>query len=107
MAEHYRPHVYQRLCTQAIIEKPAVALWVEMGLGKTAATLAAIQALLYDACTVNKVLVIAPKKVAEATWQEEAAKWTELQNLTFSTVMGTVAERRHALKAPAERAISE
>lgn len=102
MAEHYRPHAYQRLCTQAIIEKPAVALWVEMGLGKTAATLAAIQALLYDACTVNKVLVIAPKKVAEATWQEEAAKWTELQNLTFSTVMGTVAERRQALKAPAD-----
>ena len=102
MAEHYRPHAYQRLCTQAIIEKPAVALWVEMGLGKTAATLAAIQALLYDACTVNKVLVIAPKKVAEATWQTEAAKWVELRGLTFSTVMGTAAERRRALKAPAD-----
>lgn len=102
MAEHYVPHAYQRLCTQAIIDKPAVALWVEMGLGKTAATLAAIQALLYDACMVNKVLVIAPKKVAEATWQEEAAKWVELQGLTFSTVMGTAAQRRQALKARAD-----
>lgn len=102
MAEHYAPHAYQRLCTQAIIDKPAVALWVEMGLGKTAATLAAIQALLYDACMVNKVLVIAPKKVAEATWQEEAAKWIELQGLTFSTVMGTAAQRRQALKARAD-----
>lgn len=102
MAEHYRPHAYQQLCTQAIIDKPAVALWVEMGLGKTAATLAAIHTLLYDTCTISKVLVVAPKKVAEATWQDEAAKWVELQDLTFSTVMGTAAERRRALKAPAD-----
>lgn len=102
MAEHYRPHAYQQLCTQAILDKPAVALWVEMGLGKTAATLAAIHTLLYDTCTIGKVLVVAPKKVAEATWQDEAAKWVELQGLTFSTVMGTAAERRRALKASAD-----
>lgn len=48
------------------------------------------------------MLIIAPKKVAEATWQKEARKWDHLQNLRFSTVLGTQNQRVKALNLPAD-----
>ena len=68
MSNQFKPHPYQQECINAIIERPGVALWLEMGLGKTVVTLTAIAALL-QLSDVSKVLIIAPKKVAEATWQ--------------------------------------
>lgn len=97
MREHYNPHDYQDTCSDAIIAKEAVALWVEMGLGKTAATLYAAKQLMYDACTVSRFLIVAPKKVAEATWQNEIDKWDFAEGLTYSTVLGTQKERLRAL----------
>ncbi len=95
--QHYDPHPYQQVCTEAILSKDAVALWVEMGLGKTAATLYAIKQLLHDACTTRKWLIVAPKKVAEATWQNEIDKWDFCEGLTYTTVMGTPAQRTYSL----------
>jgi len=43
--------------------------------------LSAISELKYGRFAVKKVLVIAPKKVAEATWQREAAKWDNVKFL--------------------------
>lgn len=97
MREHYAPHDYQVTCSEAILDKDAVALWVEMGLGKTAATLWAARQLMYDACTVSRFLIVAPKKVAEATWQNEIDKWDFAEGLTYSTVIGTQKERIRAL----------
>lgn len=97
MREHYDPHPYQSTCSDAIVAKDAVALWVEMGLGKTAATLYAAKQLMYDACTVSRFLIVAPKRVAEATWQDEIDKWDFAEGLTYSTVMGTPAQRIKAL----------
>ena len=51
---------------------------------------------------VNKVLVIAPKKVAEATWQREAAKWDNVRFLRISTVLGSATKRVKALNTPAD-----
>ena len=65
-------------------------------------TLTAIDALIYDYLTVSRVLVIAPKKVAEATWQAEARKWDHLQRLTIATALGTAQERRAAVEAGAD-----
>ena len=48
------------------------------------------------------MLIIAPKKVAEATWQAEARKWDHLQGLTLATALGTANERRRAVEAGAE-----
>lgn len=102
MREHYDPHLYQDTCSNAVVEKDAVALWVEMGLGKTAATLYAAKQLLYDACTVGRFLIVAPKKVAEATWQKEIEKWDFSEGLTYSTVLGTEKERIAALSKKAD-----
>jgi SNF2 family DNA or RNA helicase len=58
--------------------------------------------LKYNRFAVNKVLVIAPKKVAESTWAKEAAKWDHLQLLRISTVLGSAAKRIRALNTPAD-----
>lgn len=100
--QQFHPHPYQQAAIDAILAKPGVALWMEMGLGKTVVTLTAIDQLLYDRLEVSRVLVVAPKKVAEATWQDEAAKWEHLRHLRISTVLGTAKQRLAALAAPAD-----
>lgn len=85
-----------------IVEKPAVALWLDMGLGKTSITLSAINELKYNRFALCRVLVIAPKKVAEATWQEEAKKWDHTKHLKFSTVLGSQSRRVQAVNSAAD-----
>ena len=63
----YTPHDYQKFATDKIIELPACGLLLEMGLGKTVSTLTAINELIYDRFEISKVLVIAPKRVADDT----------------------------------------
>lgn len=96
------PHPYQQAAIDFILEHPGAALWVKMGLGKTVCALTALHTLLYDAYAVQRVLIVAPKKVAEATWQDEAAKWDHLSGLRLSTVLGSAAQRKAALASPAD-----
>lgn len=77
-------------------------LLLDMGLGKTIISLSVIDELLYDSFEVNRVLVIAPKKVAEDTWSREAAKWDHLRHLRISRVLGSERERLAALRAGAD-----
>lgn len=79
----YIPHGYQAYCERRIVDTPAIALWLEMGLGKTVITLSAINELRFNRFEVGRVLVIAPKKVAEATWQTEAARWDHTKHIRF------------------------
>lgn len=99
---HYRPHEYQQYATEKIIELPACGLFLEMGLGKTISTLTAIHELIYDRFEISKVLVIAPKRVADDTWTSEAEKWDHVKHLTFSKILGSAAQRERALKADAD-----
>ena len=70
-------HDYQKYCVDKIVDNNNIGLFLDMGLGKTLITLTAIKDLIYNRFQVGKVLVIAPKKVAEATWQNEIEKWDE------------------------------
>lgn len=56
----------------------------------------------YNQFAINKVLVIAPKKVAESTWIKEAAKWDHLQLLRIIPTLGPLAKRIRALNTPAD-----
>lgn len=96
------PHNYQQYCIDRIINDKAIGLFLDMGLGKTAITLSAIKKLKYEYWRSAKVLVIAPKKVAESTWSKEAAKWEGLSSLRFSFVLGSAEKRLKALKTPAD-----
>ena len=100
--KEFIPHNYQDYCIDRICIDLAIGLFLDMGLGKTAITLAAIKRLKYEMWCVRKVLIIAPKKVAESTWSREAAKWTQLSDLRFSFVLGTASQRLHALDATAD-----
>ena len=76
-------------------------LWVGVGLGKTIITLSAIRLLLFLG-EVRGVLVLAPLRVCQLVWRQEAKKWTHTQGLTFSLVHGTPGERMLALRRPAD-----
>lgn len=98
----YIPHDYQKFASEKIVELPACGLFLEMGLGKTVSTLTAINELLYDRFEIDKVLVIAPKRVADDTWTAEAQKWDHLKHLTFSKILGTAKQREEALQEEAD-----
>lgn len=98
----FEPHSYQRYCADRIVSDKNVGLFIDMGLGKTASTLRAIEELKYQRFEVDKVLVIAPKKVAEATWQAEIKKWDNFSYLTVSTILGTKSQRVNAIHAEAD-----
>lgn len=100
MSEHFEPKDYQKYCIDRAVSDKALGLWIRPGLGKTVISLMAINELVYRRFAVSKVLIIAPKKVAEATWTAEALKWDETEHLELSLVMGTPKQRQAALKRP-------
>ena len=98
----FRPHAYQQHCIEQIIRIPKLGLFLDMGLGKTVTTLTAIRELKYNRFAVGKVLVVAPKKVAEGTWTKEKDKWDHTRILRVSQVLGSQARRIRALNTPAD-----
>lgn len=94
-------HNYQKACVEHIIEHPYCGLFLDLGLGKTVTALTAIEALMFDYCEVDSALIIAPKRVAESVWQEEAQNWEHLRHLTFSKIIGTPKQRQEAIRTKA------
>lgn len=70
----YKPHNYQAFASEFILEHPVCCLMLDMGLGKTVITLTALWELVLDRFDVSRILVIAPKRVAEDTWPKEIVK---------------------------------
>ena len=99
---NFEPHDYQAYAIDYIEAHPVAAVLLDMGLGKTVTTLTAIRQLKYDRFEVRKVLVIAPKKVAEGTWIREKDKWEHTKILRVSPVLGSQAKRIRALNTPAD-----
>lgn len=98
----YTPRKYQGYATQRIINDKVVGLFMEMSLGKTVATLTAIDSLIYDSLEVDKVLVIAPKRVAENTWPDEIKQWDHLRHLRIAVAIGSERKRKEALASRAD-----
>lgn len=98
----FQPHNYQKYCMDKIVEIKKIGLFLDMGLGKTITTLTSIKDLKYNRFQVRKVLVIAPKKVAEGTWAKEKDKWEHTKMLRISSVLGSKTKRIRALNTPAD-----
>lgn len=62
----------------------------------------AVNDLKYHRWAVSRCLVVAPKKVAEATWSKEAEKWDHLRHLRIIPVLGSAAKRIQALNTPGD-----
>lgn len=98
----FKPHAYQQHCIEQILKVKKLGLFLDMGLGKTVTTLTAVKELKYNRFQVRRVLIIAPKKVAEGTWTKEAAKWDHTKMLRVSPVLGSQTKRIRALNTPSD-----
>lgn len=94
-------HPYQEQAVEHIFQHNKCGLFLDMGLGKTVSTLTAINRLIFEEVEVNKVLVIAPKRVAESVWKQEVAQWPHLSHLKVSVITGTAMARKKALQEEA------
>lgn len=91
----FTPREYQHAIVEHELTTRRCGVWVGMGLGKTVSTLTAIDAL--QLVEPDPVLVVAPLRVAQSTWPDEAAKWEHLRDITVSPVVGDVQSRRAGL----------
>ena len=98
----YTPRRHQQIADEFLRGHDRGALLLDMGLGKTVITLTLLNEYIYNEFRLNKVLVIAPKKVAEDTWTRESEKWDHLRHLRISQVLGTEKQRRRAMSADAD-----
>jgi SNF2 family DNA or RNA helicase len=98
----YLPYPYQQQAEAHALKHPYCGLFLEMGLGKTVVSFTTIDQLMFDCLEVERVLVIAPKRVAEHTWTTEAAKWDHLGHLRISKVIGDRKQRLKALETTAD-----
>ena len=97
----YNPYEYQEYATRFIERNETAAVFLECGLGKSVITLTAIKNLIQKG-KIKKVLVVAPLRVAKNTWTDELQKWDHLDGLTYAVAVGTLSERKQALKANAK-----
>lgn len=88
---------YQRSISAHIVEHPFAMVWAGMGLGKTVSTLTAVVEL-QDRLKVSAVLVVAPLRVIQSVWRQEAKQWEHTKHLRFSLIHGTPAQRTTALQ---------
>lgn len=96
----YEPYPYQQRAEDFILDHDAAGLFLDMGLGKTAITLSAVDKLL--AFEATRVLVIAPLLPAKETWPAEIRKWDHLQDLTYAVAIGPADQRLVALQERAD-----
>lgn len=94
-------HQYQKNIACFIAQHPRCILSVDMGLGKTASTLAWLdwQVRRWEKRTTlpYKVIIVAPKRVAETVWKQEAEKWGLSISEKMIIVSGSPAKRKLAL----------
>jgi hypothetical protein len=97
--EEWIPHPYQDVAVDFILDRAAAALFLDPGMGKTSIVLEAFLTLL-DESMAKKMLVIAPKRVCELVWRQEAKKWTQFRGLKFVYLHGF--KKKQLLKKEAD-----
>ena len=97
--KQFAPRDYQNIIIDHILQHPRCGVWAGMGMGKSVSTLTAIDIL--NLVQPGLTLAIAPLRVASSTWPEEADKWEHLENIKVSPVIGSIYERRAALRRDA------
>lgn len=85
LAVNFTPHQYQRRAIGHLLDTDRAALWASPGAGKTAIVLSALTVLAAEA---GRTLVIAPLRVCQTVWRQEAKKWDEFRHLRFSFLHG-------------------
>jgi hypothetical protein len=92
---------YQQRAIQHILDHPNGMLWEDMGLGKTIQVLTAFIKLRED-FAVSSMLVVAPLRIIQSVWRQEAEKWDHTKHLRFSLIHGPEPRRIAALRRRAD-----
>jgi SNF2 family DNA or RNA helicase len=90
---------YQQEVVTQLYERDFTLATLPVGAGKTLSTLTAIEELLRDG-VLTRVLVVAPLRVANHVWAQEAAKFGI--DLELAVATGTPLRRRQALESDAD-----
>lgn len=98
MSQPFAPREYQKLIIEQHLDNARCATWAGMGLGKTVSSLTALDLKFIAGHESKPALVLAPKRVAESTWPDEAAKWDHLRSIEVCSVIGSEDKRKHALR---------
>ena len=80
---------------------PRSAIFAKPGMGKSVMALTFLDYLHNVWGASRPTLVLAPLRVARDTWANEAHKWDHLAGLEVVPIVGTVAQRRAALRREA------
>lgn len=102
MRKQVKFKAYQPIGVDFILQRQRGNLFAGMGMGKGLISLTALDTLRIAGMIQGPTLVLGPKRVAESTWSDEAAKWQHLQDTTVSPVVGTLKQRIAALKRSAD-----
>jgi SNF2 family DNA or RNA helicase len=94
-------HQYQLHAIEFIKREKRCLLAISMGLGKTISTLTAVNDLI-DSFTIHKTLIIAPLRVANSVWAQEAELWEHTKHLKISVCTGNERQRLTALMQDAD-----
>lgn len=82
-------------------KRDGTAVHIDPGLGKTICALTAISEWVKQGIVTRPVLVVAPIKVCETVWRQEAREWTHTRHLTFQLIRGDEKQRSFAQKRQA------
>lgn len=97
-----KPYKHQIYTIDRLVKDDYVGPLLDMGLGKTASALTAIDILMFVEMSTERPLIIAPKRVAESVWPDEIAKWAHLKHLTYSLIAGSEKQRKIAIAKQAD-----
>lgn len=81
-------------------ERDGTAVHIDPGMGKTIIGLTAIVEWFKWGIIDKPVLVVAPIKVCETVWRQEARDWSHTRHLQFQLIRGTEKDRAFALARP-------
>lgn len=98
MRANFEPRDCQKAMIDFALEHPRHGLFAEMGLGKTVSMLTALDIMFLCGIETKPALVLAPLRVAQSTWPDEAAKWSHLSGIEVQPVVGSEDERKRALR---------
>lgn len=96
--KEFTPRSYQLDMIEHIQEHKRGSLFAFMGAGKSVSVLTALDQLYTSGYETKPTLILAPLRVAQSVWPEEAKKWNHLSDLEVTPVVGTPEERIRALK---------
>lgn len=83
----WTPRAYQLRAMRFLEENGAAALFLDPGLGKTSIVLSTFEKMRRQG-VARKMLVIAPLRVCQLVWRQEAAKWDHTKHMTVEVLHG-------------------